>query len=223
MSERYGPPRRVVQAYRRLGERASVDNPYPTIVSASRAIEERGNMERRYPPSDFQPAEAVQRIDKLGPAKTIDPNFLRDMSIIKNPPKVPLEGSETFYSMDPYGGLTQHRPKSERDYLNRYGEWVTETNMGPLDLSDAAAAVHTHTIRDHQTVPGMQDWEIPVEQHLPLYGVTKTGKWRVNPPDAEGRITVDLIDGEWGVSDQAVKDAIEQLNRRERLRPSRRR
>lgn len=36
---RYDLPRRVVQAYRRIGDGQSVDNPYPTLDSATRAIE----------------------------------------------------------------------------------------------------------------------------------------------------------------------------------------
>jgi hypothetical protein len=212
--------RRVFQAYRRLGEGASAENPYPTIVSATRAIEERGHDRQAQLPSDFRPAQRPQPIADLRPATTVDPSLVPDLAIKSHRPRVPEDGYETFYTMDPYGNLTRHNPKSQTDYKDKYGRDVTRVDVSNIDMSGAAATVHTHPKGSHERLPGMGDWMIPVRTNRPLYGVVDGATWRVNPPDASGRITVDVLSGRFGQKE--LDAAVEQLNRRELPGPAKR-
>jgi hypothetical protein len=87
-------------------------------------------------------------------------------------------------------------------------------------MSGAAAAVHTHPKGSHERLPGMGDWMIPVRTNRPLCRVVDGAVWRVNPSDAGGRITVDVLSGRFGQKE--LDAAVEQLNRRELPGPAKR-
>jgi hypothetical protein len=56
-----------------------------------------------------------------------------DFAIKSRPPRVPEDGYETFYTMDPYGNLTRQTPKSQKDYRDEYGHDVTRVDVSNID------------------------------------------------------------------------------------------
>lgn len=204
--------RRVFQAYRRLGEEASPDNPYPTLFNAAQEIEDRGlqptadpwsEIERpRAPPSDLQPLRSG--LDPYLGYDQIALAYSQEPRSSKEPERTAVYKNGQMQDLTPTG----------YERITDPGREGIKTKFKPADFRNAEFVRHRHPDADGFDVPGDGDWLVPARLGVPLYGQTKEGMFRVNPPGADGRLTMTFINTDMTDSlSSRANEAMRALNR----------
>jgi RHS repeat-associated protein len=106
-------------------------------------------------------------------------------------------GREEFYRVTETNEFVPVRLKQEVVDCGNGLEVVKNTLPNDAIRPSDTRAVHTHGFTGPLTgIPGPGDALIPLRYHIPLYGITNYGVFKISP--AGTGIVVSLIDGSWG-------------------------